>query len=109
MRIIWLQLLMLLAFIGAAWIVPYLTLQQFVPFFGFPMSVCILFDWVLAFEMKGVRRARDWKERLTLGWLVPVQRNWIKPVPFGLPVQLTLISVAMMAGAIARLLWITHS
>lgn len=73
------------------------------------MFVCIFSGWVLTFEMKAVRRAKGWKERLTLGSLVPVERNWVKPVPFGLPVQLMLISVAVMTGAIARLLWITYA
>jgi hypothetical protein len=109
MRIAWLQLLILLLFTGSALAVPHLTLEQFIPLFGIPMLICILCGWVLTFQSGGMRSARSLREHLLFGLLVPVPSNWIKPVPLAWPAQVMLVSAAVPAGAIARLMWIVYA
>jgi hypothetical protein len=49
MRVAWLQLLILLLFVGSALAVPHLTPEQLMPLFGIPILICILCGWVLTF------------------------------------------------------------
>lgn len=109
MRTIWLQLLIFCAAVGAAYVVPYLSLDQFLFLFAPPMIVCIICGWILMFQSSAVRVAQNRKELMLMGVLVPVPSNWRKPVQLSWAAILLLICAAIPAGAAFRLLWIANA
>ena len=109
MRVIWLQILIFGAAAGAAYVVPRLSMDQFLFLFLPPMLVCIVCGWILTFQSKAVRVAQNWKEHVLVGVLVPVPSNWQKPVRLSWAARVLLVSAAIPAGAAIRLLWIAHA
>ena len=109
MRIIWLQLLMLMTASTTALVVPYLSLDQLLLLFTLSMIVCILCGWVLTFQMEAVRKAKNLKEGLLFGCLLPIPSNWLKPVPLSWPAQVLLISAAIPIGSIISIIWIVYA
>ena len=109
MRIIWLQILIVGAAAGAAYVVPHLSMEQFLFLFFPPILICIVCGWILTFQAHAVRVAHGWKEHLLVGVLVPVPSNWLKPVRLSWPARILLVSAAIPTGAAIRMLWIAHA
>lgn len=111
MRTIWLLLLISTAFLGGFIVVPYLSLSQLLPLFGLPILVCIFCGLLLIFltEPNAFVVLRVWKIPVNIH--VPPS-NWhllMKPTKFGLLAKITLISAAMPAGAVIRMLFIVYA
>ena len=109
MKIIYLQLIIVIAVLISAFTVPYLSEGGIIFLCVLPMVVCILCGWILIFQAKAVRKAENWIESLFFRSLVPVPSNWVKPVPLSWAGQLLLIMASISSGAIIRMLWIIYT
>ncbi len=74
-----------------------------------PMFLCILFSWGLVFENEGMQRSHGWGEHLFYGFFRPTWANWAKPVELSFSGYVVLLSAAVMAGALLRMLWAVYA
>ncbi len=106
MRSIWFLLLCLLAAIGSAIAVPYLSPSQLLPFFFVPFLFCIFCGLLLAAQADALGVTKIFGIPLEVHVSKP--SNLLKPAPHW-EARIMLFSAAILAGAILRLLCIVYA